>query len=57
LHSQAKLSAIARRLNERQGKSGPSAKFISTAETVIETFKAKPKGGSPRKPRQMAVDA
>jgi hypothetical protein len=31
------------------GKYGPSAKFVSTAETVIATFKAKPKGGSPRK--------
>jgi hypothetical protein len=37
----------ARVSRQTAGKNGPGAKFISTAETVVE--KAKPKGGSPRK--------
>jgi len=39
----------ARVSRQSAGTRGPSAKFISTAETVIETFKAKPKRGSARK--------
>ena len=39
----------ARVSRQSAGTNGPSAKFISTAESVIETFKAKPKRRSPRK--------
>src|SRR3979409_2254096 len=38
----------ARVSRQAAGSKGPSAKFISTAETVIETFKDKTKGASLR---------
>jgi AcrR family transcriptional regulator len=44
----------ARVSRQAAGTNGPSTKFIATAESVIETFKAKPKSGSKALPRKQA---
>jgi AcrR family transcriptional regulator len=44
----------ARVSRQAAGCNGPSSKFISTAKTVIETFKVKPKASSKTSPRKRA---
>jgi AcrR family transcriptional regulator len=44
----------ARVSRQAAGCDGPSSKFISTAKTVIETFKVKPKASSKTSPRKRA---